>query len=72
MIETVEELMKQNSYPMAWVQGHHTRITMNEFGKYRVYQRKNINNPNSEYTVILYDDFHEHEAVRFFIDSENA
>lgn len=70
-MDTIEELMQSNDYPMAWVQGHHTRITMNENAEYRVYQRADKNSINSQYTVIVYQGHIEWRAVHAFIDSEN-
>ncbi len=66
MIDTIEKLMKNNSYPVAFIQGHHSRITMNEEGEYRVYQLA-----DGRYTTILYDGPVEWRAVQAFIDSEN-
>ena len=69
---TIKELLMANSYPNAWVQGHHTRIVMNEISEFRVYQRVNKDSPASIYGIELYNGLDENMAVRSFVDSENT
>lgn len=70
-MKTIVDLLMSNDYPNAWIQGHHTRIVMNDVGEYTVYQRTNKDSISSQYTIKLYNGHDEYEAVEKFINSEN-
>lgn len=71
-ISSIKDLLMSNGYPIAYIQGHHTRIVMNDDGIYRVLRRENSENINSVYIVNVYEGESEMFAVQHFINSENS
>ena len=68
---TILELLKTPHYPGAWIQGHHTRITLDENGKFTVYSRECPDSSSSGYFVEHYQGDDEQSAVSYFANSEN-
>lgn len=69
--KTVYDLLTDRGYPMAWIQGHHTRIILstNDVGKI-VFQILS-KDKDSRYTIEKYDGINESVAIETFERSEN-
>lgn len=71
-IKSIKDLLMSNGYPVAWIQGHHTRIVMDDNEIYTVLRKENPDSQNSSYIRELYRGEDEIVSVFYFIESENT